>query len=161
MRPCVPVWPWPVCSGALISNNNSLSWLPMCKQHSFILTWQPCHSRSVSFSLICLHLSFVCSHAFSVRVRFVKMFSNSAFEPSFRHLRLHICPHYSPLLLCIIWLSRSLSYIISFINGSAFPPLSCMTFSPFLSTCAQICCYCEFLFVAAVVFISFCVSYSL
>lgn len=61
---CVPVWPWPVCSGALISNNNSLSWQPMCKQHSFILTWQPCHSLSVFLflSLICLRLSLVWSH---------------------------------------------------------------------------------------------------
>lgn len=49
--PCVPVWPWPVCSGALISNNNSLSWQPMCKQHSFILTWQPCHSLTVVLSV--------------------------------------------------------------------------------------------------------------
>lgn len=56
MLVCVPVWPWPVCSGALISNNNSLSWQPMYKQHSFILTWQQCHSLSVVLS-VCLCLS--------------------------------------------------------------------------------------------------------
>lgn len=54
----VLAWPWPVCSGALISNNNSLSWQLMCKQHSFILTWQPCHSLSVDLllPLVCLHV---------------------------------------------------------------------------------------------------------
>lgn len=49
--PCGVRWPWPVCSGALISNNNSISWQPACKQHSFILTWQPCRTLSIPLSL--------------------------------------------------------------------------------------------------------------
>lgn len=61
-------WPWLVCFGALISNNNRIRWQVVYKQHSFILTWLLCRSLSFSqsspFVPIChLHLS-PCSYSF-------------------------------------------------------------------------------------------------
>lgn len=73
--PRAVVWPWLACSGALISNNNRISWQVAYKQHSFILTWLVCHTLCRS---LCLHLKLLCfcSHS-CVICLFVTSFPSS------------------------------------------------------------------------------------